>query len=118
MVKLEELDFIRFGVESHKKVYPLPPDTITYIDLTYCISGTMHYRYMGQDVYMKPGDAILFPQGSVRTWLETNAPAVYVIFNVAVPESFEPAVKGYLPNSLRSDTVTVIDSVKNAFKSV
>lgn len=118
MVKLEELDFIRFCFESHRKVYALPPDTIAYIDLTFCISGMMHYRYMDRDVYLKPGDAILFPQGSVRTRLETNTPAIYVSFNVTVPDSFTPAVSGYLPNSLRSDTVTILESVKNAFKSV
>ena len=112
MVKLEELDFILFCFESHRKVDALLPDTIAYIDLTFCISGMMHYRYMDRDVYLKAGDAILFPQGSVRTRLETNTPAIYVSFNVAVPDSFTPAVKGFLPNSLRSDTITILESVK------
>ena len=41
MVKLEELDFILFCFESHRKVDALLPDTIAYIDLTFCISGMM-----------------------------------------------------------------------------
>ncbi len=118
MVIFPKLDFLRFCFEEHDIVQELCSDKIPYMDLTFCMNGKMHYIYEGENVYLSSGDAILFPQGSVRTRLETNGYALYCSFNIAFPEGFEPAVKGYLPNSIRSDTVRIVESVKNSFKSV
>ena len=114
----EDVEFIRFCFEDHKEVTPLSPDRITYMDLTFCTRGMLHYLYEGEDVFLKPGDAILFPQGSIRTRFHSDVPSVYCSFNVSYPDCFKPAVSGYLPNSLRSDTVSILQSVKNSYFSV
>lgn len=114
----EDVTFIRFCFEDHNWVTPLPPDRIPYMDLTICTRGMLHYLYEGKDVYLKPGDAILFPQGSVRTRFRTDTPSVYCSFNVAYPDYFKPAVSGYLPNILRSDTVSILQSVRKSYFSV
>lgn len=118
MVKLDDLDFIRFCYEKHKVVSALPSSRINYMDLTFCISGSMHYLFEGKHVFLKPGDAIIFPQGSVRTRYESDIPSLYCSFNVTMSDGFESKVKGYLKNSLRSDTVAIIESVRNSFNSV
>jgi len=118
MVYLHELDFIRFCYEKHKVVLPLASSRINYMDLTFCLSGSMHYSFEGRDVYLSSGDAILFPQGSVRKRYSSDIPSLYCSFNVAMPDGFQSKVKGYLKNCLRSDTVAIIESVKNSFNSV
>ncbi len=118
MVKLEELEFIRFCYESHKNVMPLAASTIPYMDLTFCINGRLHYWYEGEEVWLNSGDAILYPQGSVRKRFESDVTTLYCSFNVAMPDSFNSEVKGYLPKSIRSDTISIIESVKNSFNSV
>lgn len=118
MIEFCELDFIRFCFEEHKQVSSLAASTIPYMDLTFCVRGKMHYSFEGEDIILNPGDAILFPQGSVRKRFETDIPSLYCSFNVAMPESFHTKIKGYLPNSIRSDTISIIDSVKTSFNSV
>lgn len=45
--------------------YPLD-DIISYYDLTFLISGQLHYTIDGLDICLKGGDAILIPPGSHR----------------------------------------------------
>ena len=112
-----EPKLVRFCYVKHDSVSPIPSDRIPYHDLTYCISGEMHYVYEGKAYVLKEGDGILFPQGSVRTRKGSNAPAVYSSFNIAC-DGFTPAVCGYIPNCVRFDTVRIIESVKKAYDSL
>lgn len=118
MTSFANSEFLRFCFEKHPSVDKLTADRIPYIDLTFCISGSMHYVFEGEDVILSDGDAILFPQGSVRQRFATPGNAFYCSFNVSHDDTFSPAVKGYLPKSLRSDTVSMLESVKKAFLSV
>lgn len=118
MTSFESTELLRFCFGKHPSVSKLIPERIPYIDLTYCISGRMHYVFEGEDVILTGGDAILFPQGSVRQRLATPDAAFYCSFNISHDNSFKPAVNGYLPKSLRSDTVAVLESVRKAFASV
>lgn len=108
---------LHFGYNKTDSVFELPPRRISYMDLTYCISGKMYYVYEGKDYVLEEGDAILFPQGSVRERRKSDIPAIYSSFNISY-EDFEPAVSGYLPNSVRFDTVRVLESVRKCFESV
>lgn len=118
LTNIPSSEFLRFCFEKHESVTPLMPERIPYADMTFCISGEMHYVFEGEDILLHGGDAILFPQGSIRERLATSSPAFYCSFNVIYDEYFEPEVKGYLPNSIRSDTVTMLESAKKSFSSV
>ena len=114
----EKMDFLRLCYEEHKNVFPLTTDRIPYMDLTYCLDGSMHYIYNGEHVFLSKGDAILFPQNSVRTRIESEGYALYFSLNIHFHDEFVPKVSGYLPNSLRSDTAIILESMKNSFYSV
>ena len=108
---------LRFCYNKSDSVRKLQPEKIPYMDLTYCISGKMHYIYENKEYVLKDGDAILFPQGAVRVRRESNDPAIYCSFNISY-EDFVPEVSGYLPNSVGFDTVRVLESVRKCFESV
>ena len=118
MSEFTKIDFIRFCFEEHDTVSSLAPDKIPYMDLTYCLNGSMHYIYNGEHVYLSEGDAILFPQGSVRTRIESDIPSFYCSLNIHFRDDFTAEVSGFLPNSLRSDTSIILNSLKNSFFSV
>ncbi len=118
LISMPSSEFLRFCFENHDSVAELLPDRIPYIDLTYCVNGEMHYVFEGESIILRSGDAILFPQGSIRQRLATPFPSFYCSFNISLDSGFEPSVKGYLPNSIRSDTVLMLESVKKAFRSV
>lgn len=105
-------------LSRHKDVYALPRRTIPYLDLTYCLDGRMEYIYKDEHVILRPGDAILFPQGSIRQRLYTNTPTYYASINVQFPESFEPKVEGYLPRCVRSNTALMLETFSRDYDSV
>lgn len=118
LVTFADSEFLRFCYKKHQSVTKLPPERIPYMDLTYCINGEMHYVFEEKEYVLHSGDAILFPQGSVRQRFYTPSPALYYSFNISHSDSFSPEVRGYLPKSLRSDTISTLESVKRAFLSV
>lgn len=118
MALFPDVQFIRFCYEKRDSVMALPPTRIPYMDLTYCVSGEMHYVYEGETVVLQAEDAILFPQGSVRQRLATDKPALYCSFNVSYGADFPVLCKGVLRNSLRSDTVETLTSVKRCYTSL
>ncbi len=118
MTSFVNTEFLRLCFEHHQNVIELIPDRIPYIDLTYCITGRMKYIFEGEEIVLTDGDAILFPQGSVRQRLATAGNAFYCSFNISHEIGFVPVVKGYLPKSMRSDTVSILESAKKAFTSV
>lgn len=117
MQDISSFKFLRFCYNNVNGVFPIAEGKTSYMDLTYCISGQMKYIYEGKEYILNDGDAILFPQGSVRTRLETHTPAIYCSFNVAY-SNFEPKIKGHIPNSMRFDTLKIIESVRKASGSV
>lgn len=108
---------LRFCYNKSNNAYRLQPEKIPYIDLTYCISGKMRYVYENKEYVLTEGDAILFPQGSVRERKDSGDFAIYCSFNISY-EAFEPQVAGYLPSSIRFDTLRVLESVRECFESV
>jgi len=118
MVTFPNLNFIWFCYNEYQGVEPLKAAKIPYMDLTICLKGKMHYVYEGKHVILNTGDAILFPQGSVRTRLESTGEAFYCSFNIIFLEDFTPEIAGYLPKSVRSDTIQMLGALRKAFHSV
>ena len=112
------ISFFNFSFRYNDVVLPLDEKVIPYIDLTYCIEGEMQYIYEGEAYTLHPGDAILYPKGSVRKRMFVGKKALYASFNVGYNGDFEPTIQGVIRNSLRSDTVSVLNSVKKSHISL
>ena len=91
---------------------------IPYLELTYCLQGEMHYHFNGEDIILRAGDAILYPENSIRERYETDTPVIYCSINLSMSEDFKPEVCGYLPSSMRFDTVSVLESMIRSFNSL
>ena len=109
--------FLRICYENAKSVEPLCQEKISYMDITYCISGKMIYIFEDKEYILTSGDAIVFPLGSIRQRLRSEEKTIYCSFNVEC-NNFETQVKGYLPNSICFDTVRIFESIKSVFDSV
>lgn len=116
MTDYPKIDFIYYSFKQTETVTPLSMQKIPYMDLTYCVKGEMHYVYEGGEYTLNSGDAILYPQGSVRRRFATDAPVLYASFNIRYNEDFSPAVFGVLRNSVRSDTVQMLESIRRSYE--
>lgn len=105
-------------LQRHPDVFSLPRRTIPYMDLTYCIEGRMEYVYNDEHVTLRSGDAILFPQGSVRQRLYSEISTYYASFNVQFSIPFVPPVEGFLPKCVRSNTLLMIETFSRDYDSV
>lgn len=114
----DNITFWRASFGNYSGTGALVPHKLIYIDLTYCIKGEMHYRLNGDDITLHAGDAILCPQNSVRERFKTEIPVAYYSVNISLPNTFTPKVSGYLPNSLRFDTVQILESMTRSFESL
>ena len=114
----DNITFFHFSFKHTESVLPLQMMVLPYIDLTYCVEGEMHYIHEGEEVTLFPGDAILYPVGSTRIRLRTEEPAYYASFNVGYSTDNAPEVRGVIRNSLRSDTVSVLESVRKCHGSL
>jgi AraC-like DNA-binding protein len=113
-----EINFFHFSFRHMDFVPKLERMVLPYIDLTYCVEGEMQYIYEGEELTLRSGDAILFPKGSVRIRKQIDKPALYASFNVGYSGEFDPLVKGVIRKSLRSDTVSVLESVRKSHDSL
>lgn len=113
-----EITFFHFSYRRAEQVTELRLQKLPYIDLTYCVDGNMRYIYNGEELELSGGDAILFPEGATRVRIASDEPALYASFNLRFAEEFVPEVQGYLPKSLRSDTPSMLESIRKAHLSV
>ena len=116
MENLTDFNFIRYCYTKPTKILPLK-DIVSYMDLTYCISGEMHYIYEGVEYVLTGGDAIVFPKGSLRTRKQSDIDTLYCSINISY-ENFEPKVKGYIPNCIMTDTLNVLEAMEKTFNSI
>lgn len=113
-----EISFFYYSYKMVDSVIDLPEARISYVDLTYCIEGEMHYIYEGEEYILGGGDAILYPCGSVRIRKKSSVPTLYASLNVIFDEEISPAVSGVIRKSLRSDTISILESLKKSHASV
>lgn len=112
------MKFIRLCFHIADTVTKLAPTVLTYVDITYVLSGEISYYINGKAVTVKAGNAIVFPQGSTRQRLEGREPVFYVSFNVQVPEDFNLGVSGLIKNALCPNTVYLLENAKRDHLSV
>lgn len=117
-VKTDGIKILMFSYQKKKIVEYLPKTTLPYMDLTLCIEGEMHYYIDGKYVVLHSGDAILFPQGSVRERLASREKALYASFNIQFSEKLEFDLCGYLPKCVNSDIVYLTEVFKKDFATV
>lgn len=115
---LTELSLFYFSYKMADRITPLPETKIPYLDLTYCIEGEMRYVIDGKEYILNGGDAILYPCGSVRARGCSDVPTLYASLNVRFANDFIPSVSGVIRKSLRSDTVSILESMKKSYASV
>lgn len=116
--KFQSAVFLDFSLCRRNDVFFIPERSLPYIDLTYCLAGTMEYCYEEKKVVLHAGDAILYPSGSVRQRSYTNTPNYYASFNIQFKEPFEPLVSGLLQNCVRSDTAYMLETFNKVYASV
>lgn len=107
--------FLTFDLAHRKEVFPIPRRVLPYMDLTYCLEGTMEYYYNDEHVLLRSGDAILFPPGSVRQRLHTKTPNYYSSFNIRLSEGVTLPIAGYLPKCVRSNTIVLLETIRRDF---
>ena len=113
-----EISFFHYSFRRADRVERLERMTLAYIDLTYCVEGEMRYIYEGEEYTLYPGDAILYPKGSLRIRRGGDTAARYASFNVGYSGDFEPEVRGVIRKSVRSDTVAILESVRKCHLSL
>ena len=111
-------EHLTFSFTRRSFVEPLPDMRLPYLDLTYCIEGTMEYLMNGEPVVLEAGDAILFPAGSVRYRSFTDIPNYYASFNIRFSEHIVPPIYGKVSNCIFSDTITMLETYKKSFETV
>jgi len=111
-------EHLQFSFARRSFVDSLPDMRLPYLDLTYCIEGTMEYLINGEYVILEAGDAILFPVGSVRYRGFTDIPNYYASFNIQFADHFEPPICGKVSDCIFSDTITMLENYKKSFETV
>ena len=106
-----------FFYSRRDEVPPLPKDSPSYIDLTFCLEGEMYYTYNGEEVKLLAGDAILYPVGSVRERFASNTTNNYASFNVILSEPFVPEAFGYIPHCVSQDIISMLEVFKRVSES-
>lgn len=114
----QSVKFVAFSAYRRNDVYPLPEKTIPYMDLTFCLEGTMEYYFEGKQITLAPGDAILYPPGYARHRAGTSGWNNYASFNVMFRNDFESPLKGHIKKCVRPETVHMIEAFRKEFESV
>ncbi len=117
LIRTDGVKILIYNFERRNFVTELLPSQIPYYDLTLCVEGEMHYIYEGNRIVLHSGDAILFPQGSVRERLASGIPCLYASFNIQLDKYQEPLVCGYLPRCITPSTVAILEEMKKEFSS-
>ena len=108
---------LMFTYQRRGDIFYLPEKTIPYMDLTYCLEGKMEYYFEDELFILGPGDAILYPPGSVRQRKKNDADASYASFNIMIPEGAEFPVKGCIRHCVRLDTIQIFEMFEKEFSS-
>ncbi len=109
MPDLPLTEFLYFTYRRAEFTFPIERNRVLFSDLTYLISGEMTYLYNDKEVILHAGDAILFPQGSVRERRESHTPVRYASINVRFENGFVPPFSGYLPGRTTPAVLPVLE---------
>ncbi len=117
MFNLKQADFMYFVYRNSADTYALERSRITCVDLTYLIFGEMTYLYNDTEFHLQAGDAILFPQGSIRERKATSIPVRYASINVHLRENPLLSIAGYLPGQTTAEALSILKIMDTAWHS-
>ncbi len=112
-----QTEFFYFVYRHMDHTFAVERSRVNFTDLTYLISGEMIYRYNGEEVRLHAGDAILFPQGSLRERLETPMPVRYASINVRFRDGFVSPLAGVLPEQTTAEVLPILKAMNTAWHS-
>ncbi len=99
------------SLDKRDWTYPLDRWQLTYMDMTYLISGEMWYLYNEKEVHLQSGDMILFPQGSYRKRMKSYIPVRYCSINVSYDDPFLPLVSGVQKGAVTAQAVRILETL-------
>ena len=94
---------------SVTKCSQIPPQLITFYDLTFVIKGTMTYVVNGERVEICENDAILLPPGTQRRRFEGRSRVDYISFNFQVFPERELKTPLFMKNVITSDIKNILN---------
>ena len=102
---------------KHSNVYAdALNDELFYHELTFLLSGKLHYRIDGADVYLNAGDFVYLKPGSRRRRFKPEKPATFVSINVwgNIQESLLPQhlFKDFCKSE---EVITILDYIDKAY---
>ncbi len=109
MADLSQAEFLHYALKRTDSTFFIERQQLSYMDLTFLISGEMVYHYNDEEVHLHAGDAILFPPGSIRQRQATPTPVRYASINVRLPEGFVSPIAGHLPGSMTASVLMLLE---------
>ncbi len=106
---------ISFTLNRIDGVSPLVRTVLPYMDITFLISGELQYLYNDKTVVLHSGDAIVFPQGSVRQRLAGKKPVHYASINIRFNENFSSLISGHIKDAVKPSTVLQLETIREAW---
>ncbi len=110
-------EFIYFVYRHMDHTFAVERSRLSFTDLTYLISGEMVYLYNDREIHLHAGDAILFPQGSIRERRATDIPVRYASINIRFTDGFESPLSGYLPGQTTAEVLPILKAMDDARRS-
>ncbi len=110
-----QTEFFYFVYRRMDHTFAMERSRVTFTDLTYLISGEMVYRYNDEEICLHAGDAILFPQGSIRERQETRTPVRYASINVRFTDNFISPLAGYLPGQTTAEVLPILKAMDESW---
>ncbi len=110
-------EFLIFAMQKLERTLPIERTVLTYTDMTFLISGEMHYLYNDEPITLHTGDAILFPPGSVRERLGAVGDIQYASINIRNSGNFEPRLSGVVRNAVTPAAVMQLEALDYAYNT-
>ncbi len=117
MLDLTHAEFLYFVYRRLDATFAIERTRVQVTDLTYLLSGEMSYLYNDEEILLHAGDAILFPQGSIRERRQTNTPVCYASINVRFSGDADCPLAGHLPGRATADVLPILKAMDNARRS-
>ncbi len=117
MFDLTHTKFLYFVYRNAPTSFTLERGRVNFTDLTYLISGEMTYYLNDEEIHLHAGDAILFPQGSVRERQGRHIPVRYASINLRFLDGFVSPLVGHLPGQTTAEVLPILKAMDGAWHS-
>ncbi len=117
MESFAKAKLIGYSLNKRASTPPIERMVLPYMDLTYLVSGEMHYLYNDEPIILRGGEAILFPQGSVRERLAGDTPVHYASINIRFGDGFSPLASGVIKHAVTPSASIKLELLRDAWHS-